>query len=133
MRIVLSIAATFLVMNLATFVAYGGLSLLVGLEPPADGSPGQFFASVLFVKLGLAGGFVAFYYIAREVWSTRLMLYAVLWWATFAVIEIGQAIAPNYSWMDAMGGIIAEAIYFPLAAVVTRRLLDTGEATSASA
>ena len=132
-RIALSIGASFLIMNLATFVAYGSLSLLAGLEPPADGSSGQFFVSVLVVKLGMAIAFVAFYYVARQVWSTRWMLYAVIWWATFAIIEIGQAIAPNYSWMDAIGGIVAEAIYFPLAAVVTQRLLRTDKAMNASA
>ncbi len=131
MRIALSITAVFLVMNLATFVAYGGLSLLVGLEPPAEGSPGQFFVSVLVVKLGMAGAFVSLYYVAREIWSVRWILYAVIWWAAFSVIEIGQAIAPNYSWMDALGGILAEAIYFPLAAVVTRRVLGSGEAATA--
>ncbi len=133
MRITLSIGATFLIMNLATFVAYGSLALLAGLEPPTDGSPGQFFASVLVVKFGMAAAFVAFYYVAREVWSTRWMLYAMIWWATFAIIEMGQAIAPNYSWMDALGGIVAEAIYFPLATVVTRRLLGTDKTLNASA
>ncbi len=123
MRIVLSIGAAFLIMNLATLVAYGSLAVIMGLEPPADGSPGQFFVSVLVVKLGLAGGFVAFYHFAREIWFTRWMQYALIWWATFAVIEIGQAIAANYSWTDAMGGILAEAIYFPIAVLVTRRLL----------
>ena len=132
-RIALSIGAAFLIMNLATFVAYGSLSVLAGLEPPVDGSPGQLFASVLVVKLGMAIAFVAFYYVARQVWSTRWMLYAVIWWATFAIIEIGQAIAPNYSWMDAIGGIVAEAIYFPLAALVTQRLLGTNKAMNASA
>lgn len=73
------------------------------------------------------------YYVAREIWSARWMLYAVIWWGAFGIIEIGQAIAPNYSWMDAMGGILAEAIYFPLAATVTRRLLGSGKTLSASA
>ena len=123
MRIALSIGAAFLIMNLATFMAYGSLAAIMGLEPPADGSPSQFFVSVLVVKLGLAGGFVAFYHLAREIWFTRWMQYALIWWATFAVIEIGQAIAPDYSWADALGGILAEAIYFPVAILATRRLL----------
>ena len=46
MRIALSIGAAFLIMNLATFVTYGSLAVIMGLEPPADGSPGQFFVSV---------------------------------------------------------------------------------------
>ena len=120
-------------MNLATFVAYGSLSMIMGLEPPADGSPGQFLVSVLVVKLGLAGGFVAFFHVGREIWFTRWIQYALIWWATFAVIEIGQAIAPNYSWVDALGGIIAEAMYFPLAALATLRLLGAGKTIGTSA
>jgi len=133
MGIVLSIGAVFLIMNVATFVAYGSLAAIMGLEPPANGSPGQFFASVLVVKLGLASGFVAFYHVARNIWYPRLMQYALIWWAMFAVIEFGQAIVPNYSWADAFGGIIAEAIYFPLAALAMRRLLGSSETTAASA
>jgi hypothetical protein len=38
-------------------------------------------------------------------------------------MEIGQAIVPKYTWLDAFGGIVAEAIYFPLSAVVVKRLL----------
>jgi len=39
------------------------------------------------------------------------MQYALIWWATFAVIEIGQAIAPDYSCADALGGILAEVFH----------------------
>lgn len=128
-KIGLSIGAVFVVMNLATFVAYGGLSALVGLQPPDAGSPGQFLVSVLVVKVGLATAFVLLFSVAREIWSKRWLLYGVIWWGTFAIIEIGQAIAPNYTWMDAMGGIIAEAIYFPAAAIVTQRLLSGRDAS----
>ncbi len=131
MRIAWAITVAFLVMNLSTFVAYGSLSMVVGLQPPDTGSPAQLFVSVLVVKLGMASAFVFLYYIARDVWSTRWLLYAGIWWAAFAIIEIGQAIAPNYSGMDALGGIIAEAIYFPVAAVLTRRLLGPGKTSSA--
>lgn len=130
MRIAWSVAATFLIMNLATFVAYGTLAALVGLQPPAEGSPGQFFVSVLVVKLGLAAGFVALFRVARRVWTRRWLQYGLIWWATFAVIEIGQAVAPGYTWADALGGIVAEALYFPLSALALRRLL--GDPTAAA-
>ena len=123
MRIALCIGATFVVMNLATFVAYGSLSALVGLEPPAVDSPGRFFVSVLVVKLGLATAFVLLYHVAQDIWFSRWIIYAAIWWIAFATMEIGQAIAPDYSWMDALGGIIAEAVYFPMSALVTRRML----------
>jgi hypothetical protein len=131
-RIVLTVGVAFVIMNLATFMAYGSLAAILGLEPPVGSSPGQFLASVLVVKLGLAGGFVALYYLAREFWYARWLKYATMWWAMFAVIEVGQAIAPSYSWRDALGGIIAEAIYFPLSALAIRRVLGSGERAAAS-
>lgn len=123
MRMIITIAGVFLIMNVATFAVYGTLSAVIGLQPPSDGSAGRFFASVLLVKAGLAGGFVILYYLARETWSRRWLPYALVWWLSFAVIEVGQAIAPGYSWAEALGGILAEAIYFPLSALLCTRTL----------
>jgi hypothetical protein len=94
------------------------------LEPPQNGSPVQFLLSVLVVKLGLAVGFVLLFAVARDVWQDRWLLYAFIWWALFAVSEVGQAIGPQYSWLEAGAGIVAEAIYCPLAAWVTAKLLS---------
>lgn len=123
MRIALTLVATFAIMNLSTFVAYGSMATLLGLEPLANGSPGLFFASVLVVKLGVATGFVGLYWLARPIWQGRRLQYALVWWASYAVIEIGQAVAPGYTWADAFGGIVAEAFYFPLSALAVSRLL----------
>ena len=48
-------------------------------------------------------------------------------------MEIGQAIVPDYTWLDAFGGIIAEAIYFPVSAVVVARLIRPLSGSDASA
>jgi hypothetical protein len=50
-------------------------------------------------------------------------VYALLWWVMFVVGEIGQAIGPDYTWKEAIAGMISETIYVPLAAYVTRWLL----------
>ena len=123
LNIGLTVTTSFLIMNVSTFVVYGGLSVLFGLQPPEAGSPGQFLVSVLVVKAGLAGGFVLLFYVAREIFARRWVLYATIWWGAYATIELGQALGPGYSWLDATGGIIAEAIYFPASAWVSRRLL----------
>jgi hypothetical protein len=123
-RIALAIGATLLITYLVAFVVYGGVAAVTGLEPPQDGSPAQFLLSVLVVKLGLAVGFVLLFALAREVWRVRWLLYGFIWWVLFAVSEIGQAIGPQYSWLEAGAGILAEAIYCPLAAWVTAKLLD---------
>jgi len=61
--------------------------------------------------------------LTRSVGAGQWMRYALVWWLMFGVIEIGQAIAPGYSWPDAIGGILSEAIYFPLSAFFAHRLL----------
>ncbi|NIM47732.1 MAG: hypothetical protein GTN78_07020 [Gemmatimonadales bacterium] len=123
MRIVLAIGATLLITYVVAFVVYGAVAALTGLEPPQDGSPVQFLLSVLVVKLGLAVGFVLLFAVAREIWRDRWLVYALIWWVLFVVSEIGQAIAPDYSWLEAGAGIVAEAVYCPLAAWVTAKLL----------
>jgi hypothetical protein len=45
----------------------------------------------------------------------------------FALIEVGQAVTPDYSWLAAIGGIISEAVYFPLSAFVVTRLIGSQE------
>ena len=47
----------------------------------------------------------------------------LFWWLMFALGETGTAIRPGYSWPEAIGGIVAEAIYLPLAAFLTGRLV----------
>ena len=51
------------------------------------------------------------------------MLYACLWWLMFIIGEIGQAIGPQYSWKEAVAGIISETVYWPVSALVTNRLI----------
>jgi hypothetical protein len=123
MRIALAIGATLLITYIVAFVVYAGLAAFTGLEPPQDGSPIQFLFSVLVIKLGFAVGFVLLFAFARQTWQERWLTYALIWWALFAVAEIGQAIGPEYTWPEAGAGVIAEAIYWPLAAWVTARLL----------
>jgi hypothetical protein len=122
---VLTLVITFLV----PLPIYGTLYALTGLEIPTSGSPAQFIASVLVMKLGVAATFVLLYSMARHVWSARWTTYALVWWIMFAFIEIGQAITPEYTWLAAVGGVISEAIYFPLSAFIVARILS-GQASS---
>lgn len=122
LRRCLTILAVWGIIVVIPFPIYGALSALTGLEPPTEGSALQFMLSVLVVKIGVAFAFVLLYDLARNSWTQRWWLYALVWWVMFAVMELGQAIGPGYSWLDAIGGIIAEAIYFPLAAFIVVKL-----------
>ncbi len=132
-RLMLAILATLAIMYLVPFPIYGGLSMVTDIEPPSPESPGLFMLSVLVVKVGVAVGFVLLFYLGRSRWVEEWKVYSGVWWTMFAIMEIGQAIVPDYTWLDAFGGIIAEAIYFPLSAVVVARLIRPLADSNASA
>ena len=120
---ILAVGATLIIMYIVPLPIYGLLSVVGWSEIPDEGSPAQFMISVLVVKIGVALGFVWMFRIAASVFASRWQLYGMIWWLMFAIVECGQAIGPNYSWGDALGGIIAEAIYFPLSSWAVVRLL----------
>ncbi len=92
------------------------------LKTPA-GPAWQFLASVAVTKLGTAAAFVALFAACLERWRSDWLRYASIWFVMFAVSEIGDSIRPSYSVADAALGIFSEAVYTPLAAFVTARLL----------
>ena len=123
-RIIGAILLTFLIFNVVAFAVYAPWSAITGLQPTAAGdSPGVFMLSVFVQKLGHAITFVLLFYVGREQFSRRWLTYAALWWLYSAIAETGEAITPVYSWEEALAGVIAEAVYFPLAAITTRRLI----------
>lgn len=96
--------ATLSIMYLIPFPIYGGLSLVTDIEPPSPDSPGRFMLSVLVVKVGVALGFVMLFYLGRSRWIAGWKTYAGVWWVMFTIMEFGQAIAPEYTWLDAFRG-----------------------------
>lgn len=92
------------------------------METP-QGSPTTFLLSVLVSKIGTAIAFTLLFYFARSSLGDRWLLYAFLWWAMFVIGEVGQAICPDYSWSEAVAGVISESIYFPTAAYLVHWLL----------
>ncbi len=128
-RIILTTALTLVVIYVVPLVVYSVFSVAAGLQPPDDVSPARFLLGILISKAGTAIAFVLLFHVAREVFGGRWLLYALLWWVMYVIGEVGQAVGPNYSWMDAIAGIISETIYWPLAAWLTNRLI--GEAGTA--
>jgi len=122
-RVILSIVLVLAVIYIVPFVVYGLASVMTGLQPPQGASAAQFLLSVLVSKVGTAVGFVLIFRLARDPLSERWPLYALVWWLMFVFGEIGQTIGPNYTWLEALLGVISETIYFPLSACLTYRLL----------
>jgi hypothetical protein len=94
-------------------------------KPPEDIPLWQFLLGILVSKTGIAIAFVVFYRFAKAGLHRWWLLYASIWWFSYVIGELGQAFGPNYTWKEAVVGIISEAIYFPLATLVTDRLIGT--------
>ena len=125
-RLIGAVMATFAIMFVVPFPAYAGFEALGLVELPQDGSPAQFVLSVLVMKFGVALGFVFLFVLARPMFKQRWWLYAGVWWLMYAIVELGQAIGPGYTGAEAVAGVIAEAVYFPLSTVVVSRILTRG-------
>lgn len=115
-KVILSIVLVLAIIYTVPFLVYGLASVVAGVKPPAGVSPAQFLVSVLVSKIGTAIAFVLIFYLARGSLSGQWLLYAFVWWLMFVIGEIGQAIGPNYSWKEAVAGVISETVYLPLSA-----------------
>lgn len=121
--LILAFLSSLAIMYVVPLPVYALMESMGFVDMPTGGTPGQFMLSVLVIKVGVALGFVFLLRLSFDVIADRWLLYAGVWWAMFAIIEIGQAIGPDYSVGDALGGIIAEAVYFPLSSWLAVKLL----------
>jgi hypothetical protein len=123
MKHILSIIIVLVIIYIVPFILYAMSTVVWDLKPPDDIAPWQFLLGILISKTGTAIAFVVLYHYAKAGLYRRWLLYAIIWWISFTIGELGQAIGPNYTWKEAVVGIISEAIYFPLAALVTDRIV----------
>lgn len=122
-KILLSTILVLAVIYIVPFIVYGLFSTLIGTKMPEGVSPTMFLLSVLVSKLGTAIAFVLIFYFARNSLSGHWLLYAFIWWLMFVIDEVSQTIGPNYSWKEAIAGVISETIYFPLSAYIVSLLI----------
>ena len=122
-NVILGVFFVLAIIYIVPFLIYGLASVMAGLKSPEGASPARFLVSVLISKIGTAIAFVLIFYFARNSLSGQWMLYAFLWWLMFVMGEIGQTIGPNYTWKEAVAGILSETIYLPLSAYITNWLI----------
>ena len=122
-NVVITTVLVLAIICIVPFLVYGLGSTVAGLKPPEGASPGRFLISVLVSKVGVAIAFVLIFYIARTSLSGQWLLYVVIWWLMLVVGEVGQVIGPNYTWKEAVAGVISETIYVPLSGYVTNWLV----------
>ena len=122
-KVILSIVFVLAIIYIVPILIYGLASVVAGLKTPEGASPAQFLISVLVSKIGTAITFVLIFYFARSSLSGQWLLYAFIWWLMFVIGEVGQAIGPNYTWKEAIAGVISETVYLPISAYVTNWLI----------
>ena len=122
-NVILGVFFVLAIIYIVPFLIYGLASVMAGLKSPEGASPARFLVSVLISKIGTAIAFVLIFFFARNSLSGQWILYAFLWWLMFVIGEIGQTIGPNYTWKEAIAGILSETIYLPLSAYITNWLI----------
>lgn len=122
----MNVFASFLITLVIAFVVpiavYSMFSSLFGLKEP--GKKLNFLIGVLVQKVGTSLGFVGLFFLAQDYFADNWLLYATIWFAMYALTEIGQVIMSEYSKKEALAGIISEAIYFPLSAWIISLLVN---------
>ena len=98
------------------------------LRPPSTASPGRFLLGVLVTKLGTAVAFVSIFAASRTIWGPRWLLYGMLWFVMFAFTELGEAVSGRTTNTEAVLGVVSEAIYAPVSALIAQWLLGRGPA-----
>jgi hypothetical protein len=122
MRIALTTSLVFLTLFFVPVIVYGIFSRATGLQPPGE-DPSAFLAGVAVSKIGTAIAFVGIWLLGRETLEMQWGLYVLCWWVMFVLGEVGQAMGPDYSWQEAIAGMISETLYLPVSGLLVARLL----------
>ena len=112
---------TYLAMWIVPIPVYGLFAVFGWMEMPDGGNPLSFYLSVSVIKAGFAFGFVALF---PRTGSWRS--YAMTWWVMFAALELGQVVGQSNPMSFAVAGILSEAGYFPLSALMVSRTIGAG-------
>lgn len=123
--IVLSMILVLTIMYFTPFIVYSTFTLTAGLKPPVNKSPLMFILGIVVSKLGITSVFVLIYFLTKPLFLENYMwlTYGILWWVLFVTDEVGKAIGPNYTWKEAMAGIVSHSITVPLSVLVVTWLL----------
>lgn len=124
-RNILTTAFVLTVIFLTPIVIYGVFQATIGAEIPGGITLLIFLSGVLVEKAGVAIAFCSIFYFAYDTFCRRWVLYASIWWGMFAFGELGQVIVSNYSWKEALAGILSEALYFPASAWLAQKFIRT--------
>ncbi len=122
-RIAAAVLATLTIMFIVPAPVYGVFTAAGASVLPDQSVNPNILTSILVIKIGFALAFVLLFRLCAPALDGRWGSYASTWWLMFALLEIGKAIGPGYSAMEAFAGVVSEALYCPLSAMAVGRLL----------
>lgn len=122
-RVAAAVVATLAIMFVTPIPVYAAFSAAGAAVFPAGRTAPSFLLGVVVIKIGFAFAFVLFYRLATASPAAGWRSYAAIWWVTFALLEVGKAVAPGYTGIEATAGIVSEALYCPLSALAVARIL----------
>ena len=120
LRLILGTASTLLIIFIIPILVYGALAGILNMKTPEGVSPLRFLLGTLVSKIGTAILIAFIFFFAKDVFFDNWILFTAIIFAMFVFGEIGQSLGPNYSWKEALSGILSEAIYLPLSVLVLR-------------
>lgn len=125
LQLALAAFAVLAIIFVVPMVVYGLASRFVAMPSPEGPGARRFLLGVLVTKSGTAVAFVGLFWLSRDVWDGRWLVYAALWFVMFVLSEIGDAISGRSTPAEAAFGIVAEAVYAPLSAWVVSAMLSS--------
>lgn len=121
MTVLLGSISVLAIIFIIPVLVYGLFSAILGLKEPDKKL--SFLAGVLIQKFGITVGFVALFWMGKEYFADRWLMYGLVWFAMYALTEVGQSIMSDYTRKEASAGIISELIYFPASALVLAHII----------
>jgi len=122
-RIAAAVLATLVIMLVVPAPVYGAFTVAGASVLPDQNVNPHILASILVIKIGFALAFVLLFRLCAPALDGRWGSYTSIWWLMFALLEMGKAIGPGYSAMEALAGVVSEAFYLPLSAVAVAWIL----------
>lgn len=123
-EIFLGILLTFGLIFTIPFVMYGVFAFLKVIETPEQQNAKAFIYNISITKLSTSILFVLLYSLLVQYISDIWLIYSLIWFFTAMIGEIGDTFKPDYSYKEALIGIISEIIYFPLAGFILSLLFN---------
>jgi hypothetical protein len=117
-EILIGVLIVFGIIFIIPFILYGIFSAFKIIETPKQDNAKNFMYNIIVTKIGTSLLFVLLFYYINLYLPDFWLIYGMIWVISAAIGELGDTFKPNYTFKEAIIGIMSELIYFPLSAVI---------------